>query len=325
MGESQKCVVDELFGFQHPYMFCVKPSDKMVDSSTFNRGGWSLDNTAKVFGGMFNYVDYLLSDAHVGTAEQCLYNGRGVIGNNYVLRTNIECTPVDSLGNTITPAPGETPYLHKYINNITDGSSFLTGGQSNADLTGVIPSAFYSATKIGSNIMDLVSSFNGRVKPYCMKASVKCHLVDYSEGVRGTRNYSGNSPQVYFAIDDLKRLKPESFSDGAAITIPTMKEPDPSKDPNTDPSRDPNPDPSRDPNPDPSKESFYNNGPTINDIIIKQNMDKIQNLSDIDKMLDSINIDKALNFEDELLVKMFYVGFSIFMILIILKLVFKKK
>ena len=301
MSESQTCVVDELFGFQHPYTFCVKPSDKMVDTSTFNKGGWSMDNTAKVFGGMFNYVDYLVSDAHIGTAEQCLYNGRGVIGNNYVLKTNIECTPVDSEGNIITPT--ETPYLHKYINNITDGSSFLTGGQSNADLTGVIPSAFYSATKIGYNIVDLVSSFNGRVKPYCMKASVKCHLVDYNgEGVRGTRNYSGNSPQVYFGIDDLRRLKPDSFSNGA-ITIPTI--------PITT-----------------STETFDNNEPNINDIIIKQNIDKIQNFSDFDKMLNSINIDKTLNslkFEDELLVKTYYVGFSILLILIILKLVFKKK
>jgi hypothetical protein len=54
-------------------------------------------------------------------------------------------------------------------------------------------------------------------------------------------------------------------------------------------------------------------------------MDKIQNFSDIDKMLESINIDKVLNFEHELLVKMFYAGFSIFLILIMLKLVFKKK
>jgi len=299
MGDSQKCVVDELFGFQHNYAFCIKPSDKMVETDKFNKGGWSMDNTARVFGGMFNYIDYLVSDPQIGSAEQCLYNGKGVIGNKYVLKTNIECTPVDSLGNIITVS-GETPYLHKYINNITDGSSFLTGGQSNADLTGVIPSAFYSATKIGSNITDLVTSFTGKVKPYCMKASVKCHLIDYSgEGVQGPRNYSGNSPEVYLAIDDLRRLKPDNFSNGA-ITIPTTISGE-------------------------KVDSFDNIYPTINDIIINQNIDKIQNISDFDKMLNSLNIDKALNFEDELLVKIYYVGFSILMILIILKLVFKRK
>ena len=299
MGDSQKCVVDELFGFQHNYAFCIKPSDKMVETNKFNKGGWSMDNTARVFGGMFNYIDYLVSDPQIGSAEQCLYNGKGVIGNKYVLKTNIECTPVDSLGNIITVS-GETPYLHKYINNITDGSSFLTGGQSNADLTGVIPSAFYSATKIGSNITDLVTSFTGKVKPYCMKASVKCHLIDYSgEGVPGPRNYSGNSPEVYLAIDDLRRLKPDNFSNGA-ITIPTTISGE-------------------------KVDSFDNIYPTINDIIINQNIDKIQNISDFDKMLNSLNIDKALNFEDELLVKIYYVGFSILMILIILKLVFKRK
>ena len=311
MGESQKCVVDELFGFQHPYSYCVKPSDKMVNSDTFNEGGWKLDNTAKVFGGMFNYIEYLVSDPNMATSQQCLYEGKGVIGNKYVLKTNIECTPVDSLGNII-PITGGTPYLHKYINNITDGSSFLTGGQSNADLTGVIPSAFYSATKIGNNIGDLVKSFAGKVKPYCMKASVKCHLVDYDdEGIRGTRNYSGNSPQVYFAIDDLKRLKPENFSDGAAITIPTISgEIVDTKMQKID-----------------TFDNIQPINPSFNDIIIEQNMDKIQNLSDFDKLLNSINTDKMLNsinFEDELLVKIYYVGFSIFMIIIILKLVFKK-
>jgi len=316
MSDSQKCVVDELFGFQHNYAFCVKPSDKMVDTRTFNSGGWKLDNTAKVFGGMFNYVDYLVSDANKATAAECLYNGQGVIGNKYVLKTNIECTPVDNLGNIITPS-GETPYIHKYINNITDGSSFLTGGQSNADLTGVIPSAFYSATNIGSNVIDLVSSFNGSTKPYCMKASVKCHLVDYNmNGIRGTRNYSGNSPSVYFAIDDLKRIKPDNLSDGAII-IPTIQTTPP-------PATMPTPETM----PGPTTENYDNNDNnelTINSNIIKQNMDKIQNFSEIDKMLESINIEKTLNFEDELLVKIYYVGFSIFMILIILKIVFKKK
>ena len=67
---------------------------------------------------------------------------------------------------------------------------------------------------------------------------------------------------------------------------------------------------------------------SVTDNIIKQNMDKIQNLSDLDKVLNSINFDNVLNsvkFEDELLVKTYYVGFSILLILIILKLVFKKK
>jgi hypothetical protein len=314
MSDSQKCIVDEIFGFQHNYPFCVKPSDKMVDTSTFNRGGLtSLDNTAKVFGGMFNYVNYLVSDADKATAEQCLYNNKGVVGNKYVLKTNIQCTPVDSLGNIITPS-GETPYIHKYINNITDGSSFLTGGQSNAHLTGVVPSAFYSLNNVATNMIDLVSSFTGSTKPYCMKASVKCHLIDYNMyGVRGTRNYSGNSPSVYFSIDDLKRIKAENLSNGA-ITIPTIQTPPPPSTPTT--------------------ENYDNNEATISNNIIKQNIDKIQylsnidkiqNSSEIDKMLESINIDKVVKFEDELLVKMFYVGFSIFLILIILKLVFKKK
>lgn len=322
MGDSQKCVVDEIFGFQHPYSFCVKPSDKMVNTGSFDKGGLLLNNTAKVLGGMFNYVDYLATNPDVGTADQCKYNGTGVIGNKYVLKTNIECTPVDSTGKIIT-TPGSTPYLHRYINNISTGASFLTGGQTNKDTTGLIPSTFSSATKIGENIFDLISSFTGRTKPYCMKARVNCHIVDYNiKGVRGNRNYSGSSPEVYFAIDQLKDLTSDDFPNGA-ITVPTVTEPPPSS--TTQES---------------TSESFNNIEPTfmsVTDNIIKQNMDKIQNLSDIDKVLNSINfdnavnfdnalnLDNALNFEDELLVKIYYVGFSIVLILIILKLVLKKK
>ena len=314
MGDSQKCVVDELFGFQHPYSFCVKPSDKMVNKDSFDSGGLLMNNTAKVIGGMFEYVNYLASDPNKGTAEQCLYNGKGVIGNKYVLKTNIECTPVDSTGKIIT-TPGSTPYLHRYINNISTGASFLTGGQANEDLTGLIPSTFSSTTKIGENIYDLITSFTGRTKPYCMKASVNCHIVDYNiKGIRGTRNYSGSSPDVYFALDQLRDLTPNDFPNGA-INIPTVIDPPP-------------------PPPPPNNEPFNNIDSTfmsVTDTIIKQNMDKIQNLSDLDKVLNSINFDNVLNlgntlkFEDELLVKTYYVGFSILLILIILKLVFKKK
>ena len=313
MGESQKCVVDEVFGFQHPYSFCVKPSDKMVNTGSFDRGGLLLNNTAKVLGGMFNYVDYLVTNPDVGTAEQCKYNGRGVIGNKYVLKTNIECTPVDNTGKIIT-TPGSTPYLHRYINNISTGASFLTGGQTNKDTTGLIPSTFSSTTKIGENIYDLITSFSGRTKPYCMKASVNCHIIDYNiRGIRGPRNYNGSSPDVYFAIDQLKDLTPNDFPNGA-ITVPTVTEPVSI--------------------PPPNSETFNNMDSTfmsVTDNIIKQNMDKIQNLSDLDKVLNSINFDNVLNldntlkFEDELLVKTYYVGFSILLILIILKLVFKKK
>ena len=313
MGESQKCVVDETFGFQHPYSFCVKPSDKMVNTGSFDRGGLLMTNTAKVAGGIFNYVDYLVTNPDVGTAEQCKYNGKGVIGNKYVLKTNIECTPVDSTGKIIT-TPGSTPYLHRYINNISTGASFLTGGQTNKDTTGLIPSTFSSTTKIGENIYDLITSFTGRTKPYCMKASVNCHIIDYNiKGIRGPRNYSGTSPDVYFAIDQLKDLTPDDFPNGA-ITVPTVTEPV-----SIPPS---------------NSETFNNMDSTfmsVTDNIIKQNMDKIQNLSDLDKVLNSINFENVLNldntlkFEDELLVKTYYVGFSILLILIILKLVFKKK
>jgi hypothetical protein len=30
MSDPNKCIVENNFGIQHPYAFCVQPSDKMV-------------------------------------------------------------------------------------------------------------------------------------------------------------------------------------------------------------------------------------------------------------------------------------------------------
>ena len=56
MANPNICVSKETLGIQHPYSYCVKPSDEMVPSK-ITRGGLSMKNTSKVLGGLFKYVD----------------------------------------------------------------------------------------------------------------------------------------------------------------------------------------------------------------------------------------------------------------------------
>ena len=282
-GDPQMCVVNNFGGFSHPYAYCVKPSSKMVNSGDL-KSNLGMKNTGKVLKGIFNYVNYLTINANSATASECLYEGKGVIGNKYVLKSNSKCKVVNSNGDIL----GEQN-LHKYINNQNDGGGFMTGGQPLPDVNGMIPSTFSSAAKIGGNIFDLLTSFSGNTKPYCMKANMKCHVIDNVK----YKKYDGNSPDVYLSIDDINKLNNTDFSGNTKPNIPTTI----------------------------SGENFsnlINNIDTINKNIIDQNIDKIQNFSEFDKMLNTIN------FNDELLVKTYYIGFSLLLLIIMFKLLYKK-
>lgn len=283
--DSNKCIIDGFGGYQHPYNYCIKPPDEMVtmEKST----GLNLNNTARTIGGIFNYIEYLTINGDKGTAQECQdSSGTGLIGNRYVLKTNITCQPV--INGIIS---GDEQPLHKYINNVSDGASFLSGNRPIPSATGVIPSTFSSASKMGDNIYGLLTSFTGNTKPYCVAAELKCHIID---GNDNANSYKGFSPSVYFSLDDIKKLPADFFKDNSK------------------------------PDTTPPRASFQNidsqnvDSQNIGQNIVNQNIDKLQNLSDIDTLLNS------LNFEDELLIKMYYVGFSILLIIIIFKLLYKK-
>jgi hypothetical protein len=280
MGAEQ-CVVTTKFGIRHPYAYCVRPTKSMVDTR-FTDDGYSMKNTAMVLGGLWNYVDYLTIKANKGTRDECRANsnntGQGIIGNKYVLKTNIKCTVIDSTG-TIT---GEN-YVHKYIDNTTTLGEFLAGGEPQDDANGLLPSTFASAGKIGGNVVDIISAFSAESKPYCMKANLNCHIIDSQEK---ENTYKGPSSDVYLSVKDIKNIDSSSFSGSKPVIPPIAK----------------------------GRVGFTN----LIDNIISENNDKIQGLSEVENILNTIN------FQDELLVKTYYIGFSIFLIILIFKLLNKK-
>ena len=278
MGREDICVSTKPLGIQHPYSYCVKPSNKMV-SNEVTSGGLTMQNTGRVLGGLFNYVDYLTINANSATADECLdINGNGLIGNRYVLKTNIKCRRINE--NTGATISGDY-YLHKYIDNATTLGGLITGGRPQPDVTGLIPSTFASAGKIGGNVMDIVSSFSGDTKPYCMKVNLQCHVIDSK---KSANDYRGFSPGVYLSLDDIEDIHESLFIGGSKPNIPAVQE---------------------------EFTNFIEN-------IIYLNSDKIQNSRDFETVINQIN------FQDEFLVKTYYVGFSILIIILIFKLINKK-
>ena len=190
--DDDRCIISDFGGKAHPYSYCIKNTNDMTKNppeATPN----GLKKTGFYVRGILNYGEGLLCkpELSVKTSDGC----KGVLGNRYVLRTGQDCKEVNADNGAVTDQIQE---LSKYINNESDGSSILTGG-AEGSCKGIIPSTLGSVGKI--NAFGILGAFVGPTTPYCMKARVKCHLVDDKLGE--ARNFTGFSKHVYFNICDL--------------------------------------------------------------------------------------------------------------------------
>ena len=195
-------------GEPHPYSWCIKPVEEMVDEDISpNPNGFKL--TTEYIGGIFNYMDTLICNPEKGISTDC----DGIIGNRYALLTNSVCREVDYNGKIIN----NNAKLYKYINNVSDGGNILTGGRPSV-CKGILPSTLGAAVKI--NPIGIFTAIFGEAKPFCMKAKVKCHLVDKRAG--GVSGGVSNKPNtVTLDIEDLKNMKADEFDSGSKPVIPS--------------------------------------------------------------------------------------------------------
>ena len=328
MAVAERCVINAMGGTTHNYSYCIR--DPNIDITTGARQ-LSMQNVGKVFGELSNYMDYLIRKPDNVTRNECkdALSSLPLLGNRYVLKTSLKCIPVDTAGRTICNAD-KTPRektLNKYIDNVSTGANFLTGGADVANGNGLIPSMAGNIEKLAYNIYDVAGSFTQESKPYCLEAKVKCHIV---AGKDSLMNYSGASPDgLHFSLEDIKKMRADNFIHGRP-NVPTTiinscigKGGFKNIEDNTKDNIENN-----------TKDSIENNIENniedsieyniediidyINKNIITQNGDKIIYSSNIDNIIESVN------FEDSTIVKIYYLGLSLLMLLIMFKLLYGK-
>jgi hypothetical protein len=316
--DSNRCVIDAMGGTTHNYSFCIRPppTDYMGPG-----GPLTMANVGKVFNELSKYVDYLIVKPDTATTDDC-YQIRApglpdkpVLGNKYVLKTGLKCIPIDSnpgkketLCNPADNTPIEKP-LYKYINNVSDGSNFLTGGGSNPGGNGLLPSIAGNIGTLASNIVGVATSFAQESKPYCMEAKMSCHIVYGQDSVY---NYSGASPEgLFFSLADLRAMKADAFFSENKPDIPNDNEIRRSCISGST---------FRNINENTDGEDIIN---IINKNIINQNGDKLIFSSNIDEWLNINN--SGLDFNDSTLVKTYYLGLSLLMVLIMFKILYGKQ
>jgi hypothetical protein len=314
--DSTRCVIDAMGGTTHNYSYCIRPPPtNYMDAGS----AMSMANVGRVFTEVSRYVDYLIVRPDGVTRNDCYqiraapFPHKPVIGNKYVLKTGLKCIPIDPATNkTICNTADNTPIektLYKYINNVSDGSNFLTGGGSNPGGNGLLPAIAGNIGTLATNIVGVATSFAEESKPYCMEAKMSCHIIYGEDSVY---NYSGGSPDgLFFSLADLRAMKADAFHSENKPAIPTdaqitrtcisgsgfinINE-------NTD------------------GEDIIN---VINKNIINQNDDKLIFSSNIE---DWMNINNSgLDFNDSTLVKTYYLGLSLLMILIMFKMLYGKQ
>ena len=197
---------------------------------------------------------------------------------------------------------------------MSDGSNFLTGGGSNPGGNGLLPAIAGNIGTLATNIVGVATSFAQESKPYCMEAKMSCHIVS---GENSVYNYSGPSPSgLFFSLDDLRAMKADAFATEAIPVIPNNNQIirsciSGSQFTNMNEKTD---------NEDEDEDKDIIN--IINKNIIDQNSDKLIYSSNIEDWMNVANIN--IDFNDSTLVKTYYLGLSLLMILIMFKILYGK-
>jgi hypothetical protein len=180
---NEKCIVDNFSGSKHPYGYCIKPLEEMIDYDKIHResGAFNMVGIEEGTAGIVNYATALISDPRNALAEEC----KGMLGNKYVLKSQMKCKNMDE-------------NVHSYINNVVE-NNLLTGRKDNT--LGIIPATIGSALSI--NGAPLIRAMYEDPNQYCIKVSLPCHMI-FSKNPEN--NYTGPVNDVPISVSDYDRL-----------------------------------------------------------------------------------------------------------------------
>ena len=270
---THRCIVDDFGGKAHPYGYCVKPLEQMIDYDKIRNesGAFNMVGLSEGAGGMINYGLALVSDPRNAIANEC----GGKLGNKYILRSQLKCKNM----------PSEN--VHTFIDNIAN-FNFITQRKDNT--LGIIPATVTSALRINGG--GLVKALYEDPNQDCIKVTLPCHLVDQHNSAN---NYSGNIDNVPITVSQYDEL----IKDGSVRpTASQRREREKLRNSNT--------------------RSGYTNL-----------YDSIHNYLDKNPILlnnddnENKNIEKS-DFDEDMLFNLYYLLLSIFLLIILFKLLKKK-
>ena len=193
MPDPSKCVFDDFGGKTHPYGYCVKDTDEMIDGVDPDK--WGFASMGPPMKGILNYTTSLIVDPSNAISQDC----SGKLGNRYLMKTKRNCS--------------NGKPLHRYVDNI---SAYMFGRPS--EKLGFLPAAVSSATKI--NPIGIFNAITGEIDPSCVELRLNCHVI---HGNDTASNYSGWSNPVWIPEDEARQisqtLKTEAFQiiDGSIL------------------------------------------------------------------------------------------------------------
>ena len=179
---SAKCIIDDFGGSTHPYRYCVKPLDEMIDYDKIKResGAFNMVGITEGASAIGNYASALIADPTNAISQEC----DGILGNKYMLKSAMKCKNMDE-------------NVHSYINNVVE-YNFITDRSSDDDgPLGVIPATIGSALSI--NGAPLIRALYEDPQQNCIKVTLPCHLV-----VKKKKGDTAPSPDSFFGdVDDV--------------------------------------------------------------------------------------------------------------------------
>jgi hypothetical protein len=180
---NHRCIVDNIGGEKHPYGYCIKPLDEMIDYGKIRRdsGPANMVGIKEGAKGIVNYATALVSDPRKAIANEC----GGKLGNRYVLKSKMKCKNMSE-------------NVHIYINNVAD-YNFLTQRKDNK--IGIIPATVGSALQI--NGLPLLRALYEDPNQDCIKTTIPCHLIDKNDSAN---NYTGNVDNVPITVRQYDEL-----------------------------------------------------------------------------------------------------------------------
>tara|TARA_B100001175_G_scaffold315969_1_gene328732 strand:- start:7270 stop:8184 length:915 start_codon:yes stop_codon:yes gene_type:complete len=183
-GNQSRCIVDNLGGERHPYGYCIKPLEEMIDYDKIRResGPFNMVGLTEGTAGMINYGLSLVSNPQNAISDEC----SNKLGNKYVLKSDMKCKNM----------PSEN--VHTFIDN-NSNYNYLTQRKDNT--LGIIPATVGSAMRI--NGAPLVKALYSDPLENCIKVTLPCHLVDHKNSAN---NYTGNVDNIPITVSQYDEL-----------------------------------------------------------------------------------------------------------------------